>query len=362
MILSGIVIPEERWARREYSDHVTRTAFINMIPDEIRLELQRYTDRRWHLMSILARCPGAIDLSRSNPALLFALASNWAFHKPAVTQPMRAARSLVWKKQKTIQEWLGFPGTEPVRRVLAKISSDALDIEGLLYLRDALRNPACLRLLSHLPRLNRASVMLASDRRVMNHVTPRLLEDTLEQPPVANTSCWGECDPTDIYRLMMDTIRMANIVDWKKCPRTFCSVKRVRTVHDELAPRMDVLRIKEKYNIPDRFRDPPFTGTENIIPLTTPEELCREGYLQKNCLGSHVFSVLRGREYVYRVEHPVRATLAVVVRDGFWTPDQFYKACNDPVDQETKRRIFTALFSTRRPVTQPAKPATTVVA
>ena len=95
IILPGIVIPEERSARRAYSDHMARTAFVNMIPEEVRLELLRYSNRKWHLMSILARCPGAMDLSRSNPALLFALASNWAFHRPSVKQPIRAARGLV---------------------------------------------------------------------------------------------------------------------------------------------------------------------------------------------------------------------------------------------------------------------------
>ena len=352
MILPGVVIREELRALRMYRDHVAWTAFIGMIPGEIQQELQKYSDRRWHLMNIFARCPGALDLSRSNPALLFALASNWVFHKPAVTQPVRAARSLVWKKQKTIQEWLGFPGTEPVRRLLAKITPDAVNVEGLIYLRDAIRNPACLKLLSHLPKLNRAALMLASDRRTMEHVTPRLLEDTLENPTAK--TCSEEIDGhQDIHKMTLDTVRMAEILDWEKCPRTFCSVKRVQAVHDEIAPRLDVVRLRKKYNIPDRFHDPPFQGTEHIIPLTTPEEMFREGHLQKNCVGLYVFNVMSGSEYLYRVTQPVRATLAVVIKASSWVPDQIFKACNEPIEADVRHEIFSALFQSPRP--QPAK-------
>jgi len=92
---------------RERDREVARR-FLGSIPDDILSEVSRYWTRKWYVLNVLARCPGAMDLSRSNPALLYALASNWVFHKPAVTRPMRAARSLVNRKQRDIMEWLGF--------------------------------------------------------------------------------------------------------------------------------------------------------------------------------------------------------------------------------------------------------------
>jgi hypothetical protein len=68
-----------------YADEVAKSGFTALVPAEVRMELERYAERRWHLLSVMARCPGALDLSRANPALLFALANNWVFHKPAVT-------------------------------------------------------------------------------------------------------------------------------------------------------------------------------------------------------------------------------------------------------------------------------------
>ena len=112
-----------------------RAPYFDAMPDEVRNDLLRYSGRRWHLLSLFARCPGALDLSRSNPGLCYALASNWVFHRPAVKQPVRAARAMVMRKQKQILEWLGFPGTEPARRILAKIMPKALGVASLLYLR-----------------------------------------------------------------------------------------------------------------------------------------------------------------------------------------------------------------------------------
>jgi hypothetical protein len=301
------------------------------------------------MLNLFARCPGSLDLSRSNPALAFVLASNWVFHKPAVQRPMRAARTWVGTKQRAILEWLGFPGTESARKVLAKIRADALNIQMLIYLRTALANPVCAKLLSHLPCLNREAVMMACDRRLTPHVSPKLIEDVLvDQVNPDEIQENARRERKTVYDLFLDTIRMADIVDWEKCPTTFCSLKRLRTVHDELAPRMTLSRLRQRYNIPDRFADPPFCGTEHIVPLTTPEELCREGYLQKNCVGAHMSSVSAGHEYIYRVKQPVRGTLAIVYRAGTWHPDQFYLACNQPVSETVYRDVFSRLLASQR--------------
>ena len=76
--------------------------------------------------------------------------------------------------------------------------------------------------------------------------------------------------------------------------------------------------------------------------------MIREGLLQRNCVGSHVESVVQGYEYVYRVEQPVRATLSIVFREGAWEADDLLKACNQPVDIGIRRAVVGALFETRR--------------
>jgi len=99
---------------------------------------------------------------------------------------------------------------------------------------------------------------------------------------------------------------------------------------------------------PNRFDDPPFCGTEHIVPLTTPEEVCREGQLQKNCVAAYLPHISNGDEYIYRVDQPVRGTLAIVYRAGTWQPHQFYMACNQPVSETVYRDVFSRLLASRR--------------
>jgi hypothetical protein len=186
--------------------------------------------------------------------------------------------------------------------------------------------------------------MLAADRRLVEHVTPRLLGDVLEAGAADERDPAGRM-AADLYKLMLDTVRMAKVVEWARCPKAFHSLARLRRVHDELAPRMEVAKLKRMFDLPDRFNEPPFEGTADIVPLMTPEEVCREGVQQGNCVGVHAIAVVEGQEFVYRVERPVRATLSVVRNGGRWVAGQLYLARNNPVDDNVRREVFNQLFA-----------------
>ena len=147
---------------------------------------------------------------------------------------------------------------------------------------------------------------------------------------------------------MLDTVRMANIVDWDGCPKAFHSLNRLLTVHAELMVNMGFEVLQRKIKIPERFKDPPFAGTEDIVPLMTPADMFREGRQQRNCVGWHVIPVAEGGEYVYRVERPVRATLSVILKHGTWVPDECCLAGNKPIDPGIRQQVLSALFSSRR--------------
>ena len=98
------------------------------IPAEIRQIVHHFPERQWHMLSFLARCgEAAYDLTAANPALAFALASNWVYHCPPVRRPPRAARALLQrgKKQRDVLVWLVFPGTKAARKMLVKVIRNA---------------------------------------------------------------------------------------------------------------------------------------------------------------------------------------------------------------------------------------------
>ncbi len=321
--------------------------YFDTIPDDVRDELLKYPRRKWHVFNILARCPGAFDLSRGNPALFYALASNWVFHKPPVLRPVRAARSLVYKKQKHILEWLGFPGTEPSRRILAKIVPGSLSVEALLYLRSSFSDPFVVKCLSHLDRINAGVLRLATDRKYRNLITARLLED------ISRDVLQDQPNPP-VFSILIDTLKMVRMVDWKHCPHRFVTLARLKEVHDELSRRLRPEVLMEKYNLPSRFPDPPFAGTEVIRPIMTPDDLCLEGYEMNHCVAAHAVGVAEGEEFVYRVMSPVRATLSIRRSNGRWISDQIFKAYNELVPETLSERVFDELFHSARTQHGPA--------
>jgi len=175
-LMTAILKEAENWSLKvQRRNTQVMGSYFDAIPGDVRSELLKYSERKWHLLNMFARCPGAMDLSHSNPALLYALASNWIFHKPAVQRPIRAARSLMNKKQKHILSWIGFPGTETARRIMAKVVPRSLSINALLYLRDGLIDPQIVKTLFHLERINAGALRLVTDARFRPHVTPQLL-------------------------------------------------------------------------------------------------------------------------------------------------------------------------------------------
>ena len=317
--------------------------YFDQIPDEVRTELLRYGSRRWHLLCLYARCPGALDLSRSNPALCYALASSWIFHKPAVKLPMRAARALAGKKQRQILGWLGFPTTEAARRLLQKIDPAALSVVRLLQIREMLANDGeMVQWLSHLPRIDPRMLEIVTTKWYRPLLTGRLLRE-IDALPVDTR---GKPPELVLFR-DMDQLKW-RLPDAPVRGR-FVSMRRLQGYHDELA-EMDRRRWEERRasgRVEGPFPLPPFAGTATIRPLRSPDELYREGAEMHHCVGIYGDQVRAGRCYIYQVLEPVRATMQIVWNPsaGKWRPGELQMAGNRKVPEAIAGQLFKELFA-----------------
>lgn len=298
-----------------------------LMPKTARIQAGQFTSRRWHILSLLARCGGpAYDLGQSNPALLFALASNWAFHSPAVQRPMRSARELLHKgkSQRDILIWLGFPGTESMRKIMAKIEPAAVSIPRLLELRECMLDQDKAKLLRHLPRINAAVIHVVKHYADRSFTTHEFLE--------AISHCReDEFDPA-VANVIHDICKIHKRL--KKAPPRLKNMNsrrlmEIRAVLDEQAERARILRSV------DHFPAPPISGTEIIEPITSPRDLVTEGQQQNNCVATYMNKVLRKKVYVYRVHWPERCTLAITHSMNHWTLSELRLARNRPVSQGT---------------------------
>ena len=318
--------------------------YFDAIPDDVRDELLRYWNRRWHLLCLFARCPGSLDLSRSNPALCYALASNWVFHKPVVQLPMRAARSLIGRKQKHILGWLGFPATETARRIMAKLEPRVLEIKFMLRFRQVFENAELVKWLSHLERINHSIAEMVTTRRFLPFLSARLLWEASREEEIA-----GQRNRS-ASRMLADTLSLSVRAPAAFCPERFSSLRQLEAVHDDLSRQEERQwereRLTRQNGAPPSFPYPPYAGTENIQPILNPDDLHAEGREMGHCVGIYDERVARGECFIYRVTSPIRATMEIFLSArNRWSPGQLLQARNKPVPRALAVWLFGQLFA-----------------
>jgi hypothetical protein len=102
------------------------------------------------------------------------------------------------------------------------------------------------------------------------------------------------------------------------------------------AMRAQLLETLEKTTAkPIKFPPPPVPGTEDIIPITTADDLLAEAELMRNCLETYIDRVRTGDCYIYRLLKPERAVFSLVHSGSGWQLAEIEKAGNRSVKQTT---------------------------
>jgi len=285
-------------SRKHFTAMANCTCCSVRVPAEVRDVVAPFPERHFSLVSFCARCPGALDLIHSTPALAMILANCWCFGKK-VQRPLRSARMLLKKTQREQLAWLGFvqPGKSVVR-ILRKVPPTFCTVELLLYLRNALNYEEARKRMEHLERINRGVVLLLSDERLLQHVTDRFLSEV--------ASCGQENRRAHVGYEMRRWLELTN-------PNRGVPDAQFNSIHDfqqNYAHALEADRLAEMSVL--RFPKPPVPGTREITPIETPLELLEEGEAQHHCIASYAETIARGWGYAYRIAvFGERATLFI---------------------------------------------------
>ena len=318
-----------RWDRARKHDERVQADYLSPIPDEILTATSRFPNRHWHLLNLVARCPGAFDLVRSTPALALALSSPWAFRKSPPTHPLRSARSLLGKRQTDIAAWLGFPDTWSTVKILRKLPPEECTVLNLLHLRGLFGTH--LKTLQHIPGLNGSIIRIMSGEANRYRAYPGFLQEITSQS--------GLLDRT--ARILRYTLWLRErLVD--PAIIVLRSYKHLTRAHDHFVDqlgRMD-LRIVDPPPYPPSPLVPSSPHLE-LEPLLTEMDLLEEGRAQENCVGAYGPRVRNGRMYLYRLLKPERATVAVSLSSfGKWELHEIESYQNSEVLPETLSAVL----------------------
>lgn len=307
--------------------HEAAVAFLGLFPPVTRVSVARLPERHWPVLSLLTRCPGADELYASNPALALGLACGNSLRARPVARPLRSARALLRKPRTAMLEWLGFPPAPWVARVLGKVVPGAVSVRLLRYLRTALRAESVPKAFLHLPRLDLGTLRILTDP---------------ELHPLAAFSLLVEIDRSRMASmraayLLRDAAHMYAARHGGRALPAQRSLAGLQRVHDELVERQN--REGERAMLQLELPPAPVSGTESIIPLTTPAEILEEGRAMHHCVFRYVPEVARGVTYIYRVLEPERATVSLVRRGQTWSVGQLSGIANARVAGATAAAV-----------------------
>ncbi len=323
-----LALPLRPAGREEEREAEAYRGLFEPIPDDVIDAIGSYSERQWQMLSLIARCPGALDLHYSNPALAFGLASNRVFNSQSAGRPLAEVRSLVGSRQREALSWLGFPSTEAAVRVLKKITTSDVNIPMLLALRKGMKSPQANKLLAHLPRVTPAVAHILGEPSLLALSSFRLLDGL-------SVAGQDEMSMHHLFRLR-DIEEMSSRMRPGKSA-VISSIDRLSEVYEQMVE--EVNRVEREGLFQYLFPEPPFPGTKIIEPIKSPLELLQEGETQHNCAATYTERVADGKAYLYRVVAPERATVCVLRRRRKWVLSEIKASCNRPVKFETAKAV-----------------------
>lgn len=324
--------PEELGPPRLSAAEQRKRAFDGFrfsLPKPVARALQDFQQDQWEPLFMLhAWGEPALDLFASNPVLAFWLAHFRRF-RPGLPA-RKIPRDIVKTKQCDILNWLLLPGSNAAVKIVRKLRPESIAELNAEDIRRMLENSRAMKVLAHMPQINTGVLTLVGHRGLHQTITPALLEEVAvdrRQRYYPHTA-----------RLLERTLHIHRHLNPDHPRPKFRSLASLQAKHDALSE--EYLR-----QAPERMRGmcfprPPISGTAEIVPITRPDELIREGLTQANCVATYADRIVSRSIYIYRVLRPERATLSIKKTPrGSWMVDQLLLARNRPVSTQTRDMV-----------------------
>lgn len=315
--------------RKRAFDH-----FRFSLPKPFARVLEPFQTHQWPLLMFLTHDAGACELAEANPALAFILAQKLGSDRGLI-----ASLDCSALRQRDLMAILGLPSLNSAVNLFRKIDPASISGDNWPAIVTVLTKElaASKSRLSHLPSINYGVVEILAHPEASRAASAYLLNE------VAN-------DRSENYRgrvvhMITSTLRMQDELRTGARCNEFASLARLRTVHDEVSEnyRRRVRQLIEANELAEyHFFSPPLPGIPGRIePITSAAGLVDEGEEQGNCVANYAQRVKDGHTFIYRVLHPERATLSIVLKTPFggWEIGELEKRYNTDTSPETEEFV-----------------------
>ena len=317
--------------------------FSEPIPPDVRRAVRSFDESRYEMLQAFAGVDYALELYRSNPALLYALIRNDQFFIEPPRARLAASRRWILHKQHEIAAWLGFPedAAKVCVRILAKVPSRDVRIHRLLWLRRMLANRDLRKLFVFAPRIDATVIGFVWDIKELLHAR---LAGKLVQRLNAKALFQARLIARDI-------VRMWRLLERPWPPvKTICGVNALEDLHNELWRNCE--RRARSSGLEVRLLEKPLVEWPDIELLGTTKEIIAEGEEMDHCVASYICEMTSGAMPIllYRVLWPERATLRLSKAGERWRIAELRCHRNQEPSPETFEFVRTWLNETQEMV------------
>jgi len=335
------------------------------IPDRLLKQVKHFKGNEFGILNFCSRYQYADKFFTHNPTLFWMIFMNIQKH----SKDEAALMAICQLKHTTILKILKLPAKKSVLKLLLKIKyTYALNkygrIERLFKLKFEKLN-------------HRASISIAQIAFILQF--PEFIES-----PLLNQ--WEQAQSIDELQslprvirdidLMKDQIREINKKSIKQQLYQCKDSKAIHRLHDKLVEQLNKQNAEEdeqerlewghqeyQLELPTQFPEPPLAGNPSIIPITTPQQLQREGQKQQHCVAAYAYQIAQNQCYIYQILAPERATLSIDIRV---TPrgktklsiDQIKGFKNKEINKETRTAVLDWFKQTKKDKNTFISPAT----
>jgi len=293
------------------------------ISEVIRNIVSKFLIPQMEIHRLIERCDEAGALWQTNPALGLYLLERINQGHFGRTSDAGDLGKLFREKQRSLCAKVGLPGTEGAAKILRKLEPECCTEGALSDLRELLADSMVLKFFAHLPRLTPNILNILKSRNLRGLITHSLLRElTLNK----------QFDHGNYPHSKLEEYRLIQAYQQKRPP-----FRSLSEIHGRL----------NSSTSHRPFPAPPLALPANFKPLTSAEDLSREGKTQHNCVGAYSQRILSNEYYVYNLDAPERATISVRRMNDRWKLSQIKLASNREVHWDTEDYVNEVIGSSQ---------------
>ena len=310
--------------------------FFNTIPDDISLTVKKYPVSHWELIKAINFIgKDMLSVMSSNPALAYVIANidkiNPSFF---VYNEKELLKRMILTKQKEILGLCGFPRTEQIVKIFAKIDAGIINAKDIISFRDLLADK---------------SVAINRILKILSHtkiIDKNLFRFLLYQTPLINMIPNNViCQLVSSKSFTEDTAKLKRI--YLACNRWEIKLPEIKTLESLNKVYERVLKtVKMKESKKETFPLPPLEDNYYITAICNEKELISWSKRQQNCIRHNAGVVHSKRKYYYRVKNNIEeATLELKIKDNKILKGDLLGFHNTDVSSELRKMVnnwFTA--------------------